>query len=156
MDPMHVTWMILRDGDRVLLGHKKRGFGAGYLNGVGGKVDPGETVEQAAVRETEEEIGVKVTQYEKVATIIFDDLFYKGTRKQTIMHCFIGTKWQGELIETEEIEPEWFTVDQIPYDKMWVDDKYWLPQVIAGKKVEGRFKFTDDYKLLGKIVKVIK
>lgn len=67
----NTTLMILRDGDKVLFGVKKRGFGKGKLVGVGGKVDKGETVEEAAVRETQEEIGVKVTEYQKVGELIF-------------------------------------------------------------------------------------
>jgi 8-oxo-dGTP pyrophosphatase MutT (NUDIX family) len=146
--PLHVTWMILRDGNRVLLGYKKRGFGQGNLNGVGGKVDAGETVEEAAVRETHEEIGVKVTEYQKVATVIFDDLFYKGKRGQSIMHCYIGTKWEGDPIETDEIAPEWFDIDKIPYDKMWADDEFWMPQVLRGEKIEARFRFNDKNEIL--------
>lgn len=42
---------IVNQGGRVLLGEKKRGFGEGYFNGFGGKVEAGETVQQAAIRE---------------------------------------------------------------------------------------------------------
>ena len=153
--PLHVTWMILRDGDRVLLAHKKISFGKGYINGIGGKVDPGETFEQAAVRETEEEICVKVTRYEKVATIIMDDLVFKGIRRQTIMHCYIGYDWEGEPTETYEMKPEWFQIDRVPYDKMWVDDQFWLPQVLAGEKIKARFKFNDDYEILEHTVTIL-
>jgi len=155
MEPLHVTWMILRDGDRVLLGHKKRGFGAGYINGIGGKVDPNETYEHAAVRETEEEIGIRATTYEEVATVIFDDLFYKGDRRQTIMHCYIATSWEGEPTETDEMKPEWFSIDQLPWDKFWIDDEYWLPQVLAGQKVQARFKFNDAYEILDHSVAIL-
>ena len=62
----NTTLMILRDGDRILFGLKKRGFGKGKLVGVGGKVDANETVEEAAIRETEEEIGVMLGVYIKL------------------------------------------------------------------------------------------
>ena len=51
---------------RVLLIRKKRGLGAGKINGPGGKLDPGETPEQCAVRETQEEL--HVTALEPVLT----------------------------------------------------------------------------------------
>ena len=45
-----LTLAFIRDVERLLLGMKKRGFGAGKWNGFGGKVDPGETILQGAVR----------------------------------------------------------------------------------------------------------
>ena len=59
-------WLQLfreEEGERqLLLGRKKRGFGEGKWNGFGGKLEPGETVEEAAVRELQEESGVTATQ----------------------------------------------------------------------------------------------
>jgi 8-oxo-dGTP diphosphatase/2-hydroxy-dATP diphosphatase len=51
---------------RILLGMKKRGFGMGKWNGFGGKVEPAETVEDAALRELEEEAGLKFNAATKV------------------------------------------------------------------------------------------
>ena len=45
-----LTLLFVRDGDRLLLGYKKNGFGKGKWNGFGGKVKDGETVEAAAIR----------------------------------------------------------------------------------------------------------
>jgi len=44
------------------------------------------------------------------------------------------------------MRPEWFPLDAIPYDKMWIDDKHWLPHVLEGKYVEGKFVFGPDAK----------
>lgn len=148
MKTLHTTWMILKKGDRILLGHKKRGFGKGNINGIGGKLDPGETIEQAAVRETFEEIGVTATKFHKVGLVVFDELVYNGERQTCVMHCFIATHWDGEPQETEEIIPEWFDIDEVPYKKMWADDEHWLPQVLDGKKIEGRFKYNDDFEIV--------
>lgn len=137
----NTTLMILRDGDKVLFGVKKRGFGKSKLVGVGGKVDKGETVEEAAVRETQEEIGVKVTEYQKVGELIFDNLVYKDKLECHKMHIFIGTAWEGEPVESDEIDPTWFDVREIPYDKLWEDDQYWLPYVLVGDFVQGYFHF---------------
>ena len=51
---------VLHDGQALLI-RKKRGLGAGKINAPGGRVDPGETVEQCAVREVQEELGVTPT-----------------------------------------------------------------------------------------------
>ena len=148
MKILHTTWMILKKGDRILLGHKKRGFGKGNINGIGGKLDPGETPEQATVRETYEEIGVTATKFHKVGLVIFDELVYKGERQTCVMHCYIATQWDGDPIETEEILPEWFDIAEVPYKKMWADDEHWLPQVLEGEHIEARFKYNDDFEIV--------
>ena len=56
-----VTLVFVHDNQKVLLGYKKRGFGAGRWNGFGGKVETGETLEQAARRELKEESGAQNT-----------------------------------------------------------------------------------------------
>lgn len=37
------------------------------------------------------------------------------------------------------MRPCWFAYDDIPYDKMWADDQYWLPLFLAGKLFVGTF-----------------
>lgn len=147
--------MILRDGDNILMGLKKRGFGVGKYNGIGGKLDPNETCLNAAIRETEEEIGVKVLECDRVATIIFRDLIYKGELVDSLMHAFVATKWQGTPVETDEMAPIWFHKDKIPYNKTWVDDEFWMPQVLEGKKIHGLFCFDENYNLISKNVEIL-
>jgi len=154
MNNLTLTLLFLRKADQVLLAMKKRGFGEGRWNGVGGKLDSGETVEQALIRETQEEIGVTPTTYEKVGYIEFDEHF-KGEPTIMQVHVYIATDWSGEPQETEEMKPAWFNIDSIPYGTMWPDDPYWLPQVINGKKIEAHFKLDDNDKILEHSVKEI-
>ena len=133
-----LTLLFLRRGNEVLLAMKKRGFGAGRWNGVGGKLEAGETVEQALIRETQEEIGVTPKVYDKVADLHFDELF-KGESTLMNVHVYVATEWEDEPTESEEMKPQWFALDQIPYDDMWPDDPYWLPQVLDGKKISANF-----------------
>jgi 8-oxo-dGTP pyrophosphatase MutT (NUDIX family) len=137
-----LSLLFLKESDRILLAMKKRGFGEGRWNGVGGKVEPGESIEQAMVREAEEEISVTPTAYEKVGDIEFDE-YFKGERTLMHVHVFAATEWEGEPAESEEMRPEWFDSEKIPYDDMWADDPYWLPLVLAGKKIQATFELDE-------------
>lgn len=131
-----VTIVFLRRPGELLLALKKRGFGEGKWNGTGGKVEPGETVEAAAVRECQEEIGVTPHALVHIGTIEFfmttDPSF--GHRA----HIFSTTVWEGEPHETEEMRPQWFKETGLPYDRMWSDDQYWIPLLLAGTTFAGR------------------
>lgn len=143
MNTKTLSLLFLRQGDQILLAMKKRGFGEGRWNGVGGKVEDGETIEQAMVRETQEEIGVTPTNYEKVADIRFDE-YFKGEPTIMHVHVFVATKWNGEPTESEEMKPQWFNTTDIPYETMWSDDSYWLPSVLEGKKISADFKLDEN------------
>ena len=120
---LHTTLVLLKKGDEILLGLKKRGFGKGRLNGVGGKLEEGESLEECAIREAEEEIGAKITKLESVATIVFDNLYYRGKPERDMMHVFLGLEWEGEPKESEEIKPQWTKIADLNFDKMWCDDE---------------------------------
>ena len=136
--------LLVRPG-QLLLAMKKRGFGAGYWNGPGGKLLPGETVYEAAVRETMEEVGVEVSDLTEVArlTFYFDD---DPTDPIQNIHTtvYLGKTWTGEPEESEEMMPQWFHLADIPYNAMWADDRYWLPHVLDGAYVEAEFLFSTD------------
>ena len=122
---------------------KKRGFGEGKWNGVGGKVDEGETIEEAAVREMKEEIGVdaEVNELRSVGNIKF--LFNEYPDWNQHVHIFFVENWEGEPRESEEMRPAWYDKNEIPYEQMWVDDPHWLPLVLTGKTIEGEFYFKE-------------
>mgnify|MGYP001569027627 CR=1 FL=1 len=126
-------------GDKILLGMKKRGFGMGRWNGFGGKVEEGETIEEAAIREMKEECGVTIGQMEKVGVHEFE--FEKNRGEILKVHVFRVDAFDGEPVETEEMRPQWFTIDAIPYDEMWPDDIHWIPIFLEGKKFHTRFLF---------------
>ena len=143
---MKDTTLILpmRDG-RILLGMKKRGFGVGKLNGFGGKLNEGEGLLEAAARELFEEVGLEVglDNLNKMAELTF--LFPHAEEDwDQVVHVFLVEDWNGEPMESEEMGFEWHDLDKIPFDKMWDDDKHWLPEVLKGKKVRGKFSFGKD------------
>ena len=146
---LETTLCLLKKENEILLAMKKRGFGEGKYNGVGGKIEGGETPDEAMIRETKEEILVTPTQYEKVGIIEFDE-FYKGQKERVMFHLYIASEWQGEPTESDEMKPEWFDIQSIPYDKMFPDDKYWLPLILEGRKIKAYFDFDEEWNLLGK------
>jgi 8-oxo-dGTP pyrophosphatase MutT (NUDIX family) len=140
------TLCFLITKNQILLATKKTGMGIGNLNGCGGKVEAHKTIESAAARETEEEVGVRVRveDLEKVATIRF--YFPEKTDWNQEMHVFFARRWDGVPVETPEMRPEWVSLEQIPYNRMWADDIYWLPRVLAGEKIEAEFYFKENNK----------
>ncbi len=140
-----LTLCLLCEQDRILLGMKKRGFGSGRWNGFGGKVEPGETIEEAARREFLEEAGITVGDIQEQGLLEFE---FEGSSELLEVHVFKASDYTGEPVETDEMKPQWFALDDIPYDQMWQDDEYWFPTFFAGKKFKGVFKFSADENML--------
>ena len=141
------TLLFLIRGDppaEILLGYKKTGFGQGKWGGIGGKVESGEPVERAAAREMEEETGVQVPlrELQRFGRLVF--LFPSRPAWSQLVYVFLAHAWQGDPRETREIKPAWVRVAQIPYEGMWQDANYWLPPLLAGKRVQACFTFSDD------------
>ncbi len=133
-----LTLVIIYDDNKILLGMKKRGFGSGLWNGFGGKIEPGETLEQAAHRELQEEAGIKASSLKSRGQILFT--FADGNEDMQV-NIFSSNSYEGEPVETEEMLPQWFAHHEIPYHSMWADDQHWLPIVLAGKNVQGQVDF---------------
>lgn len=131
---------------RVLLAMKKRGFGEGKWNGPGGKVQEGESIEDACRRETLEESGVIVGALERRGIVRFK--FEGKPEWENECHVFITTDISGQPRETEEMRPAWFEIAAIPYGDMWEDDAHWLPDVLSGGRVDRTFFFDGDGKLI--------
>lgn len=152
---LRTTLTLFFVNDKMLLGEKKRGFAKGTLNGIGGKQDKGETIEQAMIRECQEEIGVTPKIYNLVGRINFN-LWYKGEHVNMEMFIYSCSNFDGKIQETEEIKPIWFDVKNIPFDRMLADDLLWLPLVLKGEKVIGKVNFDPNMKMLYHNIKAVK
>ncbi|AGB37902.1 8-oxo-dGTP diphosphatase [Natronococcus occultus] len=126
--------------DEVLLIEKRRGLGEGWYNGPGGKLEDGETPRECAVRETREEVGLEIDpdELEKAGELSF----LLDGECHTFCHVFRTRTFAGELRPSEEARPEWVPVEDVPYDRMWEDDRLWLPAVLEGDTVAGEFRFV--------------
>lgn len=154
MKKLETTLLLLRKENQILLAKKKRGFGEGKYNGVGGKIECNETIEEAMIRECEEEIFVTPTEYEKVGEITFLE-YVKEEETLLTFHLFIATNWDNEPNESDEMIPKWFDIENIPYDEMFPDDKYWLPEVLKGNKIDAYFEFDKAWNIIKhKITKI--
>ncbi len=138
----------LRRGDDFLLLLKASGrFGGGFWNAPGGKIDEGESPEDAAKREVFEETGLTIIRLEKMGFLEF--FFGPGkSRPDWTAEVFVSCDFLGEQRESKEGRLEWFSREKLPMDQMWEDDRYWLPLLVEGVKFHGRFEFTADSKKL--------
>lgn len=138
--PTHATLMfVVRDGE-ILLIEKKRGLGAGKINGPGGKIDPGETPMECAVRETEEELCIHVMRPKKLGELHFA----MSDVPDILCHVYLAHDFEGHPTETPEAKPLWCKLDDIPFDRMWSDDIHWLPLMLDGRTFLGRFVFDGE------------
>ncbi|MEI7927852.1 MAG: 8-oxo-dGTP diphosphatase [Verrucomicrobiales bacterium] len=137
---------VIRDG-RVLLIVKKRGLGAGKINGPGGKIDPGETPLACVIRETQEELEITPLNPVKLGELWFS----MGDIPDILCHVYRAEDFSGTPVETDEAIPLWVDVNAIPYEQMWADDELWLPLLLSGTTFIGRFVFAGDDLLWNRI-----
>ena len=138
---VRATLMFVVRGEEVLLIRKKRGFGMGKINGPGGKLDPGETEHECAVRETMEEFGIVAHNATKRGELWFQ--FVDGFAMHVAV--FHATSHDGDAIETEEAAPLWTRIDAIPFEQMWADDIHWLHRMLTtDENFIGRFVFDGE------------
>ncbi|MDA4130726.1 MAG: 8-oxo-dGTP diphosphatase [Thaumarchaeota archaeon] len=147
-DTIRAVICYLRRGDNFLLLLKTSGkFGAGFWNAPGGKIQPGESAEEAAGREVTEETGLTLRKVVKIGFLEF--YFGEGKMKPDwTAEVFVSHDFTGKVRESSEGKLKWFPINKLPMDQMWEDDRYWLPLLVAGKKFRGKFEFSGDSKKL--------
>ena len=148
-----LAFLVRRDGSgriaQVLLAMKKVRFGAGMWNGVGGKQEPqDESPAATAAREAGEEIFVTIDPVNLIRVATLDFYFPHQPAWNQHVHAYLIEEWEGEPRESEEMKPQWFAVEEVPYDEMWADDAIWLPKVLAGKVVAAGFVYRSEREMV--------
>ena len=139
-----LVFLYKPDEHTILLAMKKRGFGKGRWNGVGGKLNEDESIQDASVREAEEEISVKIDSKNLEPVAVLDFAFEHKPDYDQQVHVFFVTTWGGKPKESEEMKPEWFSESEVPFADMWPDDIFWLPQVLEGAGIRASFTFGEN------------
>jgi 8-oxo-dGTP diphosphatase len=134
------TLVFVFRGNEVLLIDKKTGLGKGKVNAPRGKVHDGESPEEAAIRECQEELLISVSNLEYCGEHRFQ--FVDGYS----IHVWVyrTRDFEGTPTETREAAPRWTRLDRIPYDEMWEDDRYWLPMMVRGERFQTRWIFDGE------------
>ncbi|MFF2370268.1 8-oxo-dGTP diphosphatase [Agromyces sp. NPDC058110] len=145
--PQVCVCYLLREHDgrtEVLLGRKRHGLGVGNFVGPGGKLEPGESAIDAVAREVHEETGIRVEAHDLEPRGLLTYRFpYRESWSQE-SSVFVARRWSGEPEASDELEPRWFALDEVPYATMWDDARFWLPGVLAGGSVRRTFVFGAD------------
>lgn len=129
-----------RVAGKLLMIEKKRGQGAGKWNTPGGKIAPGESAAEAAIRECVEETGIRPLAVKEAGLLEF--YFPDSDSWDNICTVFTAEEFSGELIpSSEECNAAWVSLDAIPFDKMWDDDRLWVPALLAGKRFHRVYRF---------------
>jgi 8-oxo-dGTP diphosphatase len=137
---MRATLMFIRRAGEVLLIRKKRGLGAGKINGPGGRMEPGETPLQCAIRETQEELLITPREIRGAGELFF----HAEDMPRIHAHVFVADRFEGEPTETDEAVPLWMRIDELPYGEMWEDDRVWLPHALSDRSFRGWFTFIGE------------
>ena len=150
-----VTICLILNGHpptHILLGLKKTGLGCGKYVGPGGKVEPGEIPEEAAIREVREEIDISIDSknLKYVGELTFE--FPSKPEWNELAHVFLAREWIGDPVETPELQPFWFSIGEIPYEKMWDDYRFWLPEAIEGQNITARFVYSPDNQTVASMI----
>ena len=135
------TLLYIVKGDEILLIEKLRGHGAGKVNAPGGRIELGETPEECAMREVFEEVGLTVLSADLKATLRFHDT-HNGFNM--LGYAFVATEFTGQPKQSDEAIPFWVSKKDIPYDRMWEDDRYWLPRILNGEQLDCWLIFKND------------
>jgi 8-oxo-dGTP pyrophosphatase MutT (NUDIX family) len=142
-----VLCYLKKDNKYLLLLKGSGRFGGGFWNAPGGKMEKGETAEEAARREVKEETGLDVVSLKKIGD---NDFFFgeQKTRPDWSVEVFVSNDFSGTITESDEGRLEWFPEEKLPFDQMWQDDRYWLPLLVEERRFRGLFWFTADSKKL--------
>lgn len=142
---IHATVGLVIKNKKVLLIKKSHGrFGEGKWSSLGGKLEKNEAPEECIIREIFEESGLKIGNPKNHGLIEF----YEDNELSWIAHVFSATNFSGKIKGTDEGILKWFDTDGLPLEKMWEDNRYWIPLILEGKGLNAKFHYTRNFEKL--------
>lgn len=157
MTPMCLVFLLrdTADGSEVLLGLKQRGFGTGRIVGIGGHVEPGESDPEAAIRETFEETGLTVEPADlyDAGRVVFR--FPGAPETDMSVALYRARTWTGDIVASDELDPQWHPVAALPTGRMWDDSRIWLPHVLRGDLIDADITYDRAGSLVSRVSLIV-
>ncbi|HEX7976581.1 MAG TPA: 8-oxo-dGTP diphosphatase, partial [Anaerolineales bacterium] len=133
---------VRRDGQTLMI-HRIKKMGdmhAGKWNGLGGKLEPGETPEECAIREIWEESGLRVERLDLKGLLTFP-AFAKD--EDWYAFVFVASEFSGELIDSPEGVLHWVADSELLGLNLWEGDRIFLPWLERPGFFSGKFIYQD-------------
>lgn len=142
MSAVALFFLIKRNGviETLLgLGKPDKKVGANQWNAPGGRVNPGESIRDACIREIREEIAVSISA-DSIDLGSYLACTVVGKENLTHLYIAIVRDWQDEpQINCDEFtELKWFPINNLPFNEMIAGDRHWVERFLQGEYVRGR------------------
>lgn len=133
---------LKRDGKTLMVHRTKKenDMHMGKWNGLGGKLEPGETPEECAIREIYEESGLTVTKPLLKGILTFPGF---ANDEDWYAFVFVAPEFEGELIESPEGMLKWVDDEQLLDLNLWEGDRIFLPWLEGYRFFSGKFVYVD-------------
>jgi len=133
---------LMHEGKTLMLyrNKKENDYHEGKWNGLGGKLEKGETPEECAIREVYEESGLKVSQPKMKGLITFP--MFDG-KDDWYVWVFVFNKFEGKIIDSPEGELEWIPNDKLTKLNLWDGDKHFIPWLFEENCFSAKFIYEN-------------
>ncbi len=115
---MTATLIILIKDNKVLFLKRTQGWGAGTYSLPGGNVELHESLSQACIRESNEELGITINPADlQFVTMLHIKNFCMNVCMEYILVTFVASNWEGEIYNKEpekHSELAWFDLNNLP------------------------------------------
>jgi 8-oxo-dGTP diphosphatase len=142
------TLVYLKRAGQTLMIHRiknERDLHAGKWNGLGGKLEAGESPEACAIREVREESGLEIKNLRYGGLLVFAG--FKG--EDWYVWVFTANEFDGQLTDSNEGSLKWIPDGEIRSLPLWPSDLLFLDWLEAGKIFSARFAYSPQDEMLG-------
>jgi 8-oxo-dGTP diphosphatase len=139
------TLCYIRKEGKTLMVHrikKENDVHLGKWNGLGGKLEPGETPEECAVREVYEESGLVVCKMDLKGILTFPGF---SNDEDWYAFVFVIDEFDGQLSESPEGVLQWIRDEDVSELNLWEGDRFFLPWLDKPGLFSGKFTYVDNH-----------